>query len=120
MTEHEILQNYYACSDMMATYAMNFISILSGYLLATYFLGSKLAGIQFIILTLSYIFVMCVTIFAFSLRVQESFYLVSKLESFESSAVYVSDPTATVFIFTAHVLILIGSIYFGFMSVRKQ
>ena len=41
MTEYEIIQNYYACTDIMATYVINFVSILSGYLLATYFLGKK-------------------------------------------------------------------------------
>ena len=62
MTEYEIL-------DLQATYVaalgsdiMNFISILSGYLLASYFLGDKLRFSQFVILTLSYTIIMLMVI----------------------------------------------------------
>ena len=116
MTEYEIIQNYYACADLMASYVINFMSILSGYLLATYFLGKKITGVQFLILTLSYLFVMVVTIFAIYMRIKETFYLAAQLDGLESAPIYVADSVAAFFILSAHVLILLGSIYFSVMS----
>lgn len=120
MTEHELIQNYYACSDLMASYVINFTSILSGYLLATYFLGKKITIVQFSILTLSYLFVMSVTIFAIYMRIQETFYLASKLDNFASGIMFAGDPVASFFILCAHVFILLGSIYFGVTSIRQR
>ena len=63
---------------------------------------------------------MGVTVFALYQRINESFYLARQLQSFESGPVYVADPTTAVTIMIAHVLILLGSLYFGFTSVRKR
>ena len=119
MTESEIIQNYYICMDLMATYVINFVTILSGYLLATHFLGDRMTWVQFSTLTLSYLFVMVVTIVSINLRIEEAHYLVSLLKNFDSSSVYLVSSTAAFAMLSAHILILLGSMYFGFSSVGK-
>ena len=52
MNEYEILDIQSAYVAALGVDIMNFISILSGYLLASYFLGAKLKISQFIVLTL--------------------------------------------------------------------
>ena len=64
MTEYEILQIQAMYVDTLNSNFMNFISILSGYLLASYFLGIKITISQFVILTVAYIFIMATNTFA--------------------------------------------------------
>ena len=70
MTEYELINLYYVANEQIASYAMNFVSILSGYLLATYFLGNKINSTQYYILTLSYLAVMLATVMASFMRVR--------------------------------------------------
>jgi hypothetical protein len=53
MTEIELLQLQSDYGEAFATTVMNFISILSGFLLANHFLGSKINNTQFIIMLLT-------------------------------------------------------------------
>jgi hypothetical protein len=61
MTEFELLELQSAYGAQFAATVMNFISILSGFLLANHFLGSKINNAQFTIMLLMYTIVMLVT-----------------------------------------------------------
>jgi hypothetical protein len=73
MTEYEILQIQAMYVDTLNSNFMNFISILSGYLLASYFLGIKITFSQFVILTVAYIFIMATNTFAIIITYNQIF-----------------------------------------------
>ena len=123
MTEYEIL-------DLQATYVaalgsdiMNFISILSGYLLASYFLGDKLRLSQFVVLTVSYTIIMLIVIASIvtdydEIRAAESV-LENMSRTWETQKPFPSKEVTDLLKYTvvgASVLIFLGSIYFSIMS----
>ena len=122
MTEYELLDIYYTANDSLATYIMNFVSILSGYLLATYFLGKRITKSQFLILTFSYLAIMIITIQGIYARGIEIISIVRKLDSAELDwwMSFNTQASSMVILLCAHLLILAGSLYFGFLSVRKS
>ena len=61
MSEFELLQLQNEYNEAFASMVMNFISILSGFLLANHFLGSKINSVQFLVMLLTYTVVMLVT-----------------------------------------------------------
>jgi hypothetical protein len=123
MTEYEILQIQAMYVDTLNSNFMNFISILSGYLLACYFLGGKIKLSQFLILTLAYTFIMITNTFAVIItynqifetewalqelgRTWESQYSLSNIDD----GLAVKYPAALL-----QISILIGSIYFAITS----
>jgi hypothetical protein len=128
MTEYEILQIQAMYVDTLNSNFMNFISILSGYLLACYFLGGKIKLSQFLILTLAYTFIMITNTFSVIItynqlfetevalqelgRTWESQYSLSNIDD----GLAIKYPAAL-----AQIVILIGSIYFAIMSrVRDE
>ena len=128
MTEYEILQIQAMYVDTLNSNFMNFISILSGYLLACYFLGGKIKLSQFLILTLAYAFIMMTNTFAVIItynqifetevalqelgRTWESQYSLSNIDD----GLAIKYPAAL-----SQIVILIGSIYFAIMSrVRDE
>jgi hypothetical protein len=128
MTEYEILQIQAMYVDTLNSNFMNFISILSGYLLACYFLGGKIKLSQFLILTLAYAFIMMTNTFAVITtynqifetevalqelgRTWESQYSLSNIDD----GLAIKYPAAL-----SQIVILIGSIYFAIMSrVRDE
>ena len=128
MTEYEILQIQAMYVDTLNSNFMNFISILSGYLLACYFLGAKINLSQFLILTLAYTFIMITNTFSVIItynqlfetevalqelgRTWESQYSLSNIDD----GLAIKYPAAI-----AQIVILIGSIYFAVMSrVRDE
>lgn len=122
MTEYEILQIQAMYVDTLGSNIMNFISILSGYLLASYYLGAKLNISQFVVLTLTYIVVMTTVIFSVTTtydqiwetelalqelgRTWESKYLPST-----GDALAIKYPVAI-----SQIAALMGSIYFAVVS----
>ena len=122
MSEYELLDIYNSTGNSLAMYIMNFVSILSGYLLATYFLGARLSKIQFSILTFAYLAVMGITILGIFVKGLELGAITSEIDSLELEW-WISFPAeawAMVVIMGAHVLTLFGSLYFGYSSVLKQ
>jgi len=121
MSEYEILDIYYTANDHLATYIMNFVSILSGYLLATYFLGVRLSRTQFLILTVSYIAIMIITIQGIYARSLELMGIVGQVYDLDLEwwASFHTDATAVYILIGVHFLTLAGSIYFGYSSVKK-
>jgi hypothetical protein len=128
MTEYEILQIQAMYVDTLNSNFMNFISILSGYLLACYFLGGKIKLSQFLILTIAYTFIMITNTFAVIItynqifetevalqelgRTWESQYSLSNIDD----GLAVKYPAALL-----QIAIVIGSIYFAIMSrVRDE
>ena len=128
MPEYEILQIQAMYVDTLNSNFMNFISILSGYLLACYFLGGKIKLSQFLILTLAYAFIMMTNTFAVIItynqifetevalqelgRTWESQYSLSNIDD----GLAIKYPAAL-----SQIVILIGSIYFAIMSrVRDE
>lgn len=122
MSEYELLDIYYTANDHLATYIMNFVSIMSGYLLATYFLGARLSRTQFLILTLSYLVVMTVTIQGIYARAVELIGIVDQVYSLELEwwSSFHTERTSMTILIGAHLLTLAGSIYFGYSSVKKS
>jgi hypothetical protein len=121
MSEKDLIDLFYAANELLSAYVMNFISIMSGYLLATYFLGSKLSKFQFAILTTSYTIVMLITITAIYSRLAEIEFIISDLDSMEiPSSPYYYMPETEIVLIPAHFAILAGSIYFGFSARRKN
>ena len=123
MTEYEILQIQAMYVDTLNSNFMNFISILSGYLLASYFLGIKITISQFVILTVAYIFIMATNTFAIIItynqifeteiallelgRTWESQYSLSGI----NNGLAIKYPAAIL-----QVAIIIGSVYFAIKS----
>lgn len=62
MTEYELLELQNTYLEAFAAYVMNFISIVSGFLLANHFLGRKITSAQFYVMTLAYTYVILITI----------------------------------------------------------
>ena len=121
MSEKDLIELFYAANELLSTYVMNFISIMSGYLLATYFLGSKLSKFQFAILTTSYIIIMLITIAAIHSRLAEIEFIISGLHGMEiPSSPYYYMPATAIVLIPAHVAILAGSVYFGFSTRRAN
>lgn len=122
MSEYELLDIYYTANDSLAVYIMNFVSILSGYLLATYFLGRKISASQFSILTLSYLAIMGITIQGIYVRVIELISITDEIDGLEMSwwMSYRTETESAVILLSAHLLILAGSLYFGYSSTRKS
>ena len=128
MTEYEILQIQAMYVDTLNSNFMNFISILSGYLLACYFLGKKITLSQFVILTVAYTFIMLTNPFAVIVtynqifetevallevgRTWETQYSLSNIDD----GLAIKYPAAML-----QIAILIGSIYFAIKSrVRDE
>ena len=128
MTEYEILQIQAMYVDTLNSNFMNFISILSGYLLACYFLGGKIKLSQFLILTIAYTFIMITNTFAVIItynqifetevalqelgRTWESQYSLSNIDD----GLAVKYPAALL-----QISMVVGSIYFAIMSrVRDE
>ncbi len=122
MTEYELLDIYYTTNDSLATYIMNFVSILSGYLLATYFLGKGITKSQFLILTLSYLAIMIITMQGIYSRGIEIISIIGKMDTAELGwwISFQTQSESMVILLCAHFLILAGSLYFGYLSVRKR
>ncbi len=80
MTEYELLQLQATYEEALGTNIMNYISILSGYLLASYFLGNKISKAQFVILTLTYSVIMLLTASATVINFSEVFAIEIKLQ----------------------------------------
>jgi len=122
MSEYELLDLYYTANDLMADYIMNFVSILSGYLLATHFLGSRITRIQFLILTLSYLAVMGITVQGIYVRGIELISITSEMNNLDLGwwTSFRTEAGSMVILMGAHLLILAGSLYFGYSSVRKS
>jgi len=122
MSEYELIEIYYIANDSLATYIMNFFSILSGYLLATYFLGKRITSVQFLILTFSYLTIMGITIQGVYVRVLELIAITGEIERVELGwwMSYRTESASLVLLMGAQLLILAGSLYFGFSSIRKS
>ena len=121
MTEYELLQLQAAYDEAIATYIMNFISILSGYLLANHFLGLRITKAQFLIMTATYTFVMALTSLA-AYNAIEQYHLAEDTlaglnRSWDSS--YGRARSLAVPLLMALFITYIGSIYFSITS-RKQ
>ena len=121
MSEYELLDIYYTANDSLAAYIMNFVSILSGYLLATYFLGKRITKSQFLILTLSYLAIKGITIMGIYVRNLELIGITSQIDSLEMDwwMSFRAETESMAILMCAHMLILAGSLYFGFSSVQK-
>jgi hypothetical protein len=122
MSEYQLIDIYYTANDSLANLIMNFVSILSGYLLATYFLGNKITKGQFLILTTSYLAIMGITIQAIYTRIEELSYITRETESLQLDwwTTHATEPVALFLIVCAHFFILVGSLYFGVLSVRRS
>ena len=55
MTEYEIIDAFVSLRMEIAQHSMNFASVLFGYLIAAYFVGSKLTKFQVTVITVLYI-----------------------------------------------------------------
>lgn len=64
MTEYELIQVQHLNIELVSNCLINFVSIMSGYLLANYILGNKLSAVQFAILTMVYTAAMAMIIIA--------------------------------------------------------
>jgi hypothetical protein len=116
MTEYEILDLQASYVAALGADIMNFISIMSGYLLASYFLGSKLRLSQFIVLTLTYSIIMLVVMGSIMTDYAEIQATESVLQgmgrSWETQKVF----SVKYAVLGSHIIVFLGSIYFAVMS----
>jgi hypothetical protein len=121
MTEFELLQLQISYNEAIASYTMNFVSILSGYLLANHFLGHKITRMQFIIMTLTYSFVMLLTTAAVYQAVQEWFLAEQILSKIDRSWESVDrDGTLAIPMVVSLLITYCGSLYFAFTSRKRH
>ena len=120
MTEFEILQIQAMYVDTLNANFMNYISILSGYLIASYFLGSKLKLTQFVILTVGYIYIMVTNTFAVLTQynlIFEAEFALQKMDRTWQSQYLLSNAdnglTLKYLAVIAQILVTIGSVYFS-------
>jgi len=120
MSEFELLtlQLYY--KELVSSNIMNFISILSGFLLANHFLGQKINTIQFTIMLLTYTVVMLVTGVGIQDAIAELYSAERALA--EMSRTWSTNQTGeqTLPINVTLILTYIGSIYFAFTTRKQQ
>ena len=123
MSEYEILDLQASYVAALGTDIMNFISILSGYLLASYFLGDKLRLSQFVVLTATYSIIMLIVIASIATDYEEIRAAESALEdmkrTWETRKPFPSKEGTDVLKYSvigASVLIFLGSIYFSIVS----
>ena len=124
MTEYEILDLQATYVAALGTDIMNFISILSGYLRASYFLGAKLRVSQFVILTLTYSTIMLVVMAAIITDYDELLAAESVLKNmertWETQKTFPGEAIKYVVI-GAQFAVLLGSIYFAVIArVRSE
>jgi hypothetical protein len=122
VTEYELLQLQASYDEAIATYIMNFISILSGYLLANHFLGSRINTSQFVIMTITYTFVMCLTTLA-TYNAIEQYHLAERtLNELDRSWVSTVDRGSYLMLPLAIALVItyLGSLYFSLTSRRQH
>ena len=122
MTEYELLQLQESYDESIATYIMNFISILSGYLLANHFLGSRISTAQFIIMTATYTFAMGLTTSA-TFNALEKYHLAERAlnELDRTWASTVEGASYLVWpLMIALVITYFGSLYFSLASRRHH
>ncbi len=118
---YELLQLQATYDEAIATYIMNFISILSGYLLANHFLGSRINTAQFVIMTVTYTFIMCLTAVA-TYHAIELYHLAEvALEELDRSWVSTinRDTTMGLQLVMALAVTYLGSLYFSLTSRRQ-
>jgi hypothetical protein len=127
MTEYELLQLQATYEEALGTNIMNYISILSGYLLASYFLGNKISKAQFVILTLTYSVIMLLTASATVINFSEVFAIEIKLQeisrTFPSQKITqtgIETEIVRYIIATTQALTFLGSIYFSLISRRSE
>jgi hypothetical protein len=128
MTEYEILQIQAMYVDTLNSNFMNFISILSGYLLACYFLGAKIKLSQFIILTLAYTFITLSNTFSIIVTFNQIFETEVALQelgrTWESQYALSNIDDGLAIKYPAALLqftMLVGSVYFAIMNrVRDE
>ena len=117
MTEYELINLFYVSNEAITTLIMNFVSILSGYLIASHYLGRKITIGQFSIMTAVYMITMFITIYAAYERMQEASMYINAIREvkglWEPS---MQDDTANVVVLGAFFLSFIGSIYFALKS----
>jgi hypothetical protein len=123
MTEYEILDLQATYVAALGTDIMNFISILSGYLLASYFLGAKLRVSQFTVLTLTYSIIMLVVMAAIitdygEIQAAESF-LLNVERTWETQKVFPTE-AAKYSVIGAQIFVFLGSIYFAIVSRARS
>jgi heme O synthase-like polyprenyltransferase len=119
MTEYEILDLQATYVAALGTDIMNFISIMSGYLLASYFLGAKLRLSQFIVLTLTYSIIMLVVMASIMTNYGEIQAAESVLRNMERTWVtqkVFSSEALKYTVLCAQFVVFLGSIYFAIMS----
>ena len=117
MTEYELINLFYVCNEAITTLIMNFVAILSGYLIASHYLGRQITIIQFIIMTTVYSISMLITIYAAYERMQEAVMLTNAIREVEG----LWEPdfqqnSANVIVLSAFFLSFVGSVYFAFAS----
>ena len=122
MTEYELLQLQMGYSEAISNYVMNFVSILSGFLLANHFLRNKITTSQFIIMTLTYTFVMLLITFAMYQANREWFLAEQTLGKIDRSwgSINYQDGTMAIPMVIAMLVAYCGSIYFALTSRRRH
>ena len=117
MTEYELINLFYVSNEAITTLIMNFVTILSGYLIASHYLARKITVGQFSIMTTVYTITMLVTIYAAYERMQESSMLINAIREIDGLwKPSIQDDAANVVVLAAFLLSFIGSIYFALKS----
>jgi len=124
MTEYEMLDLQATYVAALGTDIMNFISILSAYLLASYFLGAKLRLSQFIIFTITYSIIMLVVMAAIITDYREVLAAEAVLQNlertWETQKTFPAEAVLYV-VMGAQFVVFLGSIYFAVMTrVRSE
>ena len=122
MSEYELTNLYCVCAEALTTYIMNFITILSGYLLASHYLGNKLNTLQFWIMTMVYALAIGVTVGATYTKMTEMIIIEDLITAMDG---FLTPTIGTVYqyrlvVSSAYLLAFIGSIYFAFKSRSRM
>jgi len=121
MTEFELQTLKVYFNEATASYIMNFISILSGYVLANHILGTKITRTQFTIFTFAYSIIMIVIILAVYTSTREWYSAeeaLNKINRTWASQFTIGGASMAIISTTTLFVTYLGSLYFA-LTTRK-
>lgn len=119
MSEFELLQMFEVYAAKSIGVYMNYITMLSGYLIASYFIAKNLTKLQFSILNVVYTAVAILTLLTFNRAIYQSEVVFSKLSESETTLVFQNPIVSLGNVSSLTIIVMyIVSIIFAF-SIRK-